>query len=228
MPAPFGPMTPRSSPALDGEIDVAVGDEAAERLVSPSRLRAPAPGVGVSRAQRQRRGRRCGAAPAGGRPRRRRRPAAAAARDEPSRDRCRPPIRPRRRKPPAGRRPGRAPASTRRRVPSTSCRKSRRYSQTAAPSSGPNSVPTPPMTVCTTSWPEVSKREGVGRHVALQHAEQAAGEAGIGGGDDEGGELVERRPRGPPPRRERVLADRASMAPNGERTMRSAITRPTK
>ena len=71
--------------------------------------------------------------------------------------------------------------------------------------------------------------EGVGRHEALQHAEQAAGEAGIGGGDDEGGQLVAA---------DRV-ADRAApaagcrgsrsgSAPTGERTMRSAMTMPMK
>ena len=53
------------------------------------------------------------------------------------------------------------------------------------------------------------EREGVGRHERLQHAEQPAGKAGIGGRDHEGGELVavdvvaERR------RAQRVVADRA-------------------
>ena len=45
------------------------------------------------------------------------------------------------------------------------------------------------------------RSEGLGRHEALQHAEQPAGEAGIGGGDDEGGQLVAVRRCGRPRRR---------------------------
>ena len=37
-----------------------------------------------------------------------------------------------------------------------------RKSQTAAPTSGPNSVPAPPIAVCITSWPEVSKVKASG------------------------------------------------------------------
>ena len=46
--------------------------------------------------------------------------------------------------------------------PSAACRKSCRNSQTAAPTSGPNSVPLPPIAVCITSWPEVSKVKASG------------------------------------------------------------------
>ena len=73
------------------------------------------------------------------------------------------------------------------------------------------------------------EHEGVGRHEGLHHAEQAAGEAGIGGGDDEGGELVavdvvadaRRRAAG-------CRGSRCRIAPTGERTMRSAMTMPMK
>ena len=68
-----------------------------------------------------------------------------------------PPIKPRRRK----------QTSSTKTTPSTSfqvaprCsvvwRKSLRYSHTVAPTSGPNSVPVPPIAVCMTSWPDVSK-----------------------------------------------------------------------
>ena len=71
--------------------------------------------------------------------------------------------------------------------------------------------------------------EGIRRHERLQHAEQPAGKTGIGGRDHEGGELVAVD----------VVADRGCarsglsrialrIAPTGERTMRSAITMPTK
>ena len=53
------------------------------------------------------------------------------------------------------------------------------------------------------------EREGVGRHEALQHAEQAAGKAGIGGGDDEGGELVAVDVVADGGGAQRVVADRA-------------------
>ena len=53
------------------------------------------------------------------------------------------------------------------------------------------------------------EREGVRRHEALQHAEQAAGEAGIGGGDDEGGELVAVDVVADGGGAQRVVADRA-------------------
>ena len=46
--------------------------------------------------------------------------------------------------------------------PSADCRKSCRNSQTAAPSNGPNSVPMPPIAVCITSWPDVSKVKASG------------------------------------------------------------------
>ena len=53
------------------------------------------------------------------------------------------------------------------------------------------------------------EREGVGRHEGLQHAEQAAGEARIGGGDDEGGELVAVDVVADRGGAQRVVADRA-------------------
>ena len=51
--------------------------------------------------------------------------------------------------------------------------------------------------------------EGVGRHEGLQHAEQAAGKAGIGGGDHEGGELVAMDVVADRGGAQRVVADRA-------------------
>ncbi len=42
------------------------------------------------------------------------------------------------------------------------CRKSCRNSHTAAPASGPNSVPRPPIAVCMMSWPEVSNMKASG------------------------------------------------------------------
>ncbi len=47
-------------------------------------------------------------------------------------------------------------------MPGISCRLSRSHSHTAAPTAGPISVPTPPITVCTTSWPEVSSMNASG------------------------------------------------------------------
>ena len=51
--------------------------------------------------------------------------------------------------------------------------------------------------------------EGVRRHEALHHAEQAAGETGIGGGDDEGGQLVTVDVVADRLRPQRIFADRA-------------------
>ncbi len=53
------------------------------------------------------------------------------------------------------------------------------------------------------------EHEGVGRHEALHQAEQAAGEAGIGGGDDEGGELVAVDVVADGGGAQRIVADRA-------------------
>ena len=52
------------------------------------------------------------------------------------------------------------------------------------------------------------EHEGVRRHEALQHAQQAAGEAGVGGRDHEGGELVGLHVVADRRRAQRVLADR--------------------
>ena len=52
--------------------------------------------------------------------------------------------------------------------------------------------------------------ERVGRHEALQHAEQPAGKAGIGRGDDERGQLVEADRMADRARPQRIVADRAS------------------
>ena len=41
-------------------------------------------------------------------------------------------------------------------MPGTSCKMSRSHSQTAAPISGPTSVPTPPIMVCITNCPDWS------------------------------------------------------------------------
>ena len=75
--------------------------------------------------------------------------------------------------------------------------------------SGPNSVPRAADRGLHHQLARGVEREGVRRHEGLQHAEQAAGEAGIGGGDHEGGQLVavdvvaDRRGA------QRVVADRA-------------------
>ena len=53
------------------------------------------------------------------------------------------------------------------------------------------------------------EREGIGRHESLQHAEQAAGKSRIGGGDDEGGELVAVDVVADGGGAQRVVADRA-------------------
>ena len=53
------------------------------------------------------------------------------------------------------------------------------------------------------------EHEGVRRHEALQHAEQSAGEARVGGGDHEGGELVALDVVADGGGAQRVLADRA-------------------
>ena len=78
---------------------------------------------------------------------------------------------------PAARTPRRAPASRRAPSPSVDCRKSRSDSQTAAPTSGPNSVPVPPIAVWITSWPEVSKVNASGGMKPCSTPKQAAGEA---------------------------------------------------
>ena len=56
--------------------------------------------------------------------------------------------------------------------------------------------------------------ERVGRHEALQHAEQAAGKAGIGGGDDERCELVEADLVPDRARPQRIVADRGQDRPD--------------
>ena len=53
------------------------------------------------------------------------------------------------------------------------------------------------------------EREGVRRHEGLQHAEQAAGEARVRGGDHEGGELVAVDVVADRGGAQRILADRA-------------------
>ena len=71
--------------------------------------------------------------------------------------------------------------------------------------------------------------ERIRRHEGLQHAEQSAGEAGIGGRDHEGGRACSHGCCGRP-RCARSGLSRIALriAPTGERTMRSAITMPTK
>ena len=71
--------------------------------------------------------------------------------------------------------------------------------------------------------------EGVGRHVALQHAEQAAGETGIGRGDDERRQLVAADGVADRLRPQRVVADRdQDRRRPASATMRSAMTMPMK
>ena len=113
--------------------------------------------------------------------------------------------------------------------PTALCRKSRRNSQTVAPTSGPNSVPTPPIAGCTTSWPEVSNENASGGMKPCSTPEQTRRRGRQGRGDDEGGELV-----GADPVAER-LGTRSGLSrialrisPTGERTMRSATTTPAK
>ena len=72
------------------------------------------------------------------------------------------------------------------------------------------------------------EHERVRRHEALHQAEQTAGEAGIGGGDDEGGELVAIDMWPTAAARSGLSRMALNMAPTGERTMRSASTKPTK
>ena len=120
-----------------------------------------------------------------------------------------PPIRPRRRKHTSSTKTTPSTSFQAAPSPARACRKSCRNSHTAAPSSGPNSVPVPPIAVCITSWPGRVEREGVRRHEALHHAEQPAGKAGIGGGDDEGRELVAVDVVADGGRAQRVVADRA-------------------
>ena len=92
---------------------------------------------------------------------------------------------------------------------SVACRKSCRKSHTLAPTQRPEQRAASADRRLHDELAGGLEHEGVRRHESLQHAEQAAGEAGIGRGDHEGGELVAVDVVADRRRAQRVLADRA-------------------